>query len=239
MQIGGLGSSHSTSDHHVTNCIHDHHDVQKQAGGAAMKASAAMEASAAKTELQQEGLFSLSAWLKNMLGGGKGFLLNFWGQGQATAGSMEGNQAAVSGKGEGQAVISGTEGSQAETVAHAGDPNIAAAVQPAIQPRVTHNPPYFSGAGDAETRKQTFLRKIRERFQNVSGRMSGRRFRKKSDFQTRNSFQARQEKPREDLRRHGRYRKDTVEINYARTEESYLMDSYDRKGEYSLLTTKK
>jgi len=239
MQIGGLGSSHSTSDHHVTNCIHDHHDVQKQAGGAAMKASAAMEASAAKTELQQEGLFSLSAWLKNMLGGGKGFLLNFWGQGQATAGSTEGNQAAVSGKGEGQAVISGTEGSQAETVAHAGDPNIAAAVQPAIQPRVTHHPPYFSGAGDAETRKQTFLRKIRERFQNVSGRMSGRRFRKKSGFQTRNSFQARQEKPREDLRRHGRYRKDTVEINYARTEESYLMDSYDRKGEYSLLTTKK
>ncbi len=86
MQIGGLGSGHGTSDHHVTNCLHDHHEAQKNPGGAAMKASASMEISAAKGELQQEGQLSLSAWLKNMLGNGRGHLLGFWEGGQALSG---------------------------------------------------------------------------------------------------------------------------------------------------------
>lgn len=230
MQIGGLGSSHSTSDHHVTNCIHDHHEVRKNVGMAAMKTSAAAEASAAKTELQQEGLFSLSAWMRNMLGSGKGFLLNFWDGGQASAGGTEGDQAS----------IYGAEGSQAaasQAVVPSGDPGMAAAVT--VQPAVSHNSPDLPAVGKAGTRKQRLLRKVRERFYNMSGRLSGRRTRKDLGFQTKNSFRARQERSGEDLRKQSGHRRDTVEINYAQTEESYLMDSYDRKGEYTRLTTKK
>lgn len=231
MQIGGLGSSHSAGDHHVTNCIYDHHEVQKNVGGAAMKASAAMEASAAKAELQQEGQFSLAAWVKNMLGNSRGLLLNFWEGGQAPAGSNGGSQTAVN----------STEGSQAAV--QTGDPHMAAAsavtVQHALQPQAAHNNPYFSAAEDTGNQKQTLWQKMKVRFHNVSGQLSGRLPRKFFSFQAKNSFQAKQENPREDLRRHSRYRKDTVEINCARTEESYLMDSYDRKGEYSRLTTKK
>jgi len=218
MQIGGLGSSHDTSDHHVTNCIHDHHEVQKKTGGAAMQASAAMEASAAKSELQQEGLFSLSAWLKSMLGNRKGFLLSFWEGGQAPTGEIEGNKAAVN----------GTEGSRTaapQSVAYAGDLNMAAAAAAVVQPTIQSH--------------QSLWQKMRVRFHNVSGRLSRRRPQKFFGFQTKNSFRARQEMPEENLRKYSRYRKDTVEINCARTEESYLMDSYDRKGEYSRLTTKK
>jgi hypothetical protein len=57
-------------------------------------------------------------------------------------------------------------------------------------------------------------------------------------FQTRSSFQS-GSRPKGDLRRKSRYRKDEVEIDCILTDDSYLMDSYDRKGEYSKLTTKK
>lgn len=231
MQIGGLGSSHSSGDHHVTNCIHDHHEIQEKTGMMAMKTSAAMEASAAKAELQQEGLLSLSAWLKNMMGSGKGFLLNFWDGGQGSADSAGAEQTAVS----------SAEGSQAaasQAAVQAGDPGTATAAL-AIQPSIPHNASVLTAAEDTEPPRQTLLRKMNERFQHVSGRLCGRRSQKDFGFQTKNSFQAKQERTGEDLRKHSRYSRDIVEISCARTEESYLMDSYDRRGEYSRLTTEK
>ena len=230
MQIGGLGSSHSSSDHHVTSCIHDHHEIQEKTGMMAMKTSAAMEASAAKAELRQENLLSLATWLRNMLGSGKGFLLNFWDGGQGSADSAGGEQTAVSSAGGSHATVS-------QAAVQAGDPYTAAAVT--VQQPVLHDSSHLSAAEGTEHPRQTLLQKIGERLPHVSGRLNGRRSRKDFGFQTKNSFQARQERSREDLRKHSRYRKDTVEINCARTEESYLMDSYDRRGEYSRLTTKK
>lgn len=235
MQIDGLGNSHSASDHHVTNCIFDHHEIRKNVGAAAMKASAPMGSSAAKAELQQEGQLSLSAWLKNMLGSGKGFLLNFWDGGQVSAGVIEGDQTAINS-------AEGSHSAESQAVIQTGVPDSSAAVvtvQPAIQSHINHNTSYFMGGADTENQKQTFWQKVRTRFYNVSGQLNGRLHHKFFSFQAKNSFQAKQEKTREDLRRHSRYRRDTVEINCAPTEESYLMDSYDRKGEYSRLTTKK
>lgn len=230
MQIGGLGSSHNSSDHHVTNCIHDHHEVREKTGMTAMKTSAAMEASAAKAELQQESLLSLSTWLRNMLGSGKGFLLNFWDGGQGSADSAAGEQTAVSS-------AEGSRAAASQAAVQTGDPDTAAAAVTVQQPAL-HNSSHLSAAEGTEPPRRTFLQKISERLPHVSGRLNGRRSRKDFGFQTKNSFQARQERSREDLRKHSRYRKDTVEINCARTEESYLMDSYDRRGEYSRLTTK-
>lgn len=238
MNIGGLGGSHNSSDHQVTRCIHDHHESPKD-GGMSMKASAAMKSSAANTQLQQDGLYSLSAWVRNMLGSGKGFLLNFWDGGQADAGSS-GDRAAMDGAvGNGN----GITGSLA-AVAQAGNPDLAAAAAATAamtekRRRPVHGSHSFSTRGDAGVRKQTFWQKMRARFQDVSGRLNGRERRKHYGFQAGNASCLGQEKKREDLRSHSRTRRDTVDISCARTEESYLMDSYDRRGEYATLTTTK
>ena len=236
MQISGLGNSHGTSDHHVTNCIHDHRDVQKDPGAMAMKASAATEASAAKSELQQEGQFSLSAWLKSALGNSKGFLLNFWEGGQAVTGTPEGRSTA----------ISGAEGSQtgSQTAVHtenSGTVSAAAAEVQSVMQQNTINNVSYTSAEITKNQKRTLWQRARDHFRNMSGRSDGKRSQSFSGIQTKKSFfQAKREQPgEEELRRHNRYRRDTVEINVAQIEEDYLMDSYDRKGEYSRLTTKK
>lgn len=236
MQIGGLGGSHSASDHHVTNCIHDHHDVKKDTGGMAMKASAAAEASTAKSELLQEANFSLAAWLKNMLGSGRGFLLGIWGEGAAADG-VEGNRTAAGGMEGGQAAFPAaihTEGTDTVTAA-------AASVQPEIRSNPINNNSYNSGTKGTKKQKHAIWKRAMDHFHNMSGRSDSRRSQRLLGFQVKkSSCPARREHPgEEELRRQNRYRRDTVEINIARTEDNYLMDSYDRKGEYSRLTTKK
>lgn len=244
MQIGGLGSGHSASDHHVTNCIHDHHELRDKIGSAAMKASASGDASAANVNVQMEGQFSLSAWMKNMLGNGRGFLLNFWEGGEAVSGT-KGNQTTGTGAVGNQVAVTGVEGSQTVTLQGTAqvDAHMAAAASVTVQPPIRHqgirNSHYFSTVEDTGNQKQTLWQKMKVRFHNVSGRLSGRLPQKFFSFQAKNSFQAKQEKPKEDLRRHSRYREDTVEIDCILTDDSYLMDSYDRKGEYTTLTTKK
>lgn len=238
MQIGGLGGSHNTSDHHVTRCIHDHHDVQKDTGGMAMKASAAAEASLAKAELQQEGQFSLSAWLKNALGNSRGLLLNFWEGGQAATGSPEGSSTAVNGTEAGQAVA-------AQALVHT-DNSDATAAAAAVQSLTRHNTignnSYEIDTKSTRNEKRKIWKRARDFFHNLSGRPDSKRSQGSRGFQVKKSSgQVRRECTREEeLRRQGRYhRRDTVEISIAQTEDNYLMDSYDRKGEYSRLTTKK
>ena len=65
------------------------------------------------------------------------------------------------------------------------------------------------------------------------------RFLARFGFQKKGSFQSGKESAKEDLRRRSRYREDTLEIECVLTDESYLLDSYDRNGEYTQLTTRK
>jgi len=95
-----------------------------------------------------------------------------------------------------------------------------------------HNNPYFSAIEDTGKQKQTAWEKVRVRLQAFTGQLSGR-------FAGRNSFETRQQKPKQDLRKHSRYRQDDLEIDCILTDDSYLLDSYDRKGEYSKLSPKK
>lgn len=218
MQVGGLGSGHSVGDHHVTKCIHDHHETQAETGGMSMKASSSGGAAAVQTEIQADGLSALSAWMKNMLGNSRGLLLNFWKGGEALSGTKE---QAAAGSLPGGAAGSIAEGRAAVPGTLQEDAQAAAAIPVAAQTRTRrqeeHNRSYLSAGETPGKRKHAFWQKRKPR----------------------NSFQTKQEKPREDLRRHSRYRKDTLEISCAFTEDSFLMDSYDRKGEYSRLTTKK
>ena len=100
--------------------------------------------------------------------------------------------------------------------------------------------PYFSAVENIGGRQETLWRKMKVRFKDITGQLAGHLPKKFSGFlQTRNSFQARQQKPKQDLRKHSKYREDKVEIDCVLTDDSYLLDSYDRKGEYSKLSTKK
>ncbi len=101
--------------------------------------------------------------------------------------------------------------------------------------------PYFQelSANNITTRVSTFQR-LRAKVKGVAGQLTGKLAGRFFRFQEKNSFQAKSEqRPNEDLRKRSKYRKDEVEIDCILTDESYLMDSYDRKGEYSRLSTKK
>ena len=52
-------------------------------------------------------------------------------------------------------------------------------------------------------------------------------------------LQTKQQHTKEDLRKRSQYKEDDQEIECILTDESYLTDSYNRKGEYSHLTTDK
>ena len=102
---------------------------------------------------------------------------------------------------------------QPDTASAAHISQIAAASGAVPLPRAVQDNPYFSAVEDTGNLKQTFWQRVKVRFHNVSGQLSGRLPRKYFGFQTRNSFQAKQKKPKEDLRKHSRYRQDTVEID--------------------------
>ena len=80
---------------------------------------------------------------------------------------------------------------------------------------------------------------MRVRLKGTAGQLAGHLPGNFFNAQTNNSFQAGKERSREDLRKHSKFRKDELEIDCILTDDSYLLDSYDRKGEYSKLSTKK
>lgn len=246
MQINGVGTGH-TDMHHVTTCIHDHkHNTDEQTGGAA--ASSSGTAQSTSTTQQTSGGFSLVSLLQNTLSSAKRLLGKIWGsntdgvQGATTAqAGMESvtdinAQAAEEVLNTALDVQSGLQHNQQQSTAHTNTNTLhsaqieaaSAAVQPAQN--VNHNP-YFSTIEENAATKQNVWQKIRVRFQDIAGFLT-----KRFSFSNSSSFQARQERPKEDLRRHSHYRGDDMEIDCIITDDSYLMDSYNKKGEYSKLS---
>ena len=69
----------------------------------------------------------------------------------------------------------------------------------------------------------------------VAGRLSGRLPGRFAGFWAKETFQTKQEQPKEDLRKRSKYRQNELEIDCVLTDDSYLQDSYNSKGEYSKL----
>ncbi len=235
MQINGVGSgsTHNHNMHQVTGCVHDHSVSKKEVGAAASSSTNDKMQSDISQYKQQEGQFSLASWLKNTLGNGKKLLLKIWGEPVGEEAANGGNGANIS-KSADQAMaqvektdkgISGVE--QHPTIE--AQEALAGAV---VQPQNLHNNPYFSTVEDTGRQKQSVWEKVRVRFQSIAGQLT-------KQFSGKNAFQAKQQKPKEDLRRHSRYRENDLEIDCILTDDSYLLDSYDRKGGYSKLSTKK
>lgn len=256
MQLGGIGgeSGHTSHAHHVTECMHEHTHFQKNVGamGGAGSRSAVQVPQAAG---QQEGQLSISAWAEKVLGKGRNLLKGIWGANETAAAGEAGDKS-----GEAQVLaqiredgaawgigadVAGYSGRQPDArqdmMAHGPHaPQVAAAATAVTSPQSIQDNPYFAAVENIGGRQDTLWRKVRVRFKDIAGQLAGHLPRKFSGFlQTKNSFQAQQEKPKQDLRRRSKYRRDEVEIDCVLTDDSYLLDSYDRKGEYSKLSTKK
>lgn len=244
MQLDGIGGGHS-STHRVTNCIHDHAHFDKTGKMGAAAASGADVRSMMTAESQADAQFSLAAWLDRALSGGKKLWGNIWGSGEGagTAGT-EGVPAAgtegVSGSGSGaERVVLAFEQERdnARSTAqglHAGQ--IAAAAVTVSPPQDIHNNPYFSAVDRSDERQGNLWRRMKVKFKDMAGQLAGHLPGKFFSAQTKNSFQTRQDRPKEDLRRHSKFRRDELEIDCVLTDDSYLLDSYDRKGAYSKLS---
>lgn len=225
MQLGGIGSGHSRETHQVTGCMHGHEHYRKEAGGPAVSSEMMSSKTLEMQNRQQDAQMSLSAWLQKMLQGGRGFLKGVWGMNAVD------NTAAQTGGRSGQAQVMAQLDESARQEAGNASKRSAAAQEN----------PYFLTVAPGEPRAHmTPLERIRTRVKSVTGQLAGKLPGRFSQFQAKNSFQAKPDsRPKEDLRKRSKYRKDELEIDCILTDESYLMDSYDRKGEYSQLTTKK
>lgn len=213
MQINGI-SGHNSDSHQVTNCIHNHTADKKAAAFKALPVDT--KASQVNTDLQlmQEGKFSLSAWLQKIFSGPKGLWLKIWGGSETEA-----PEAAEKGN---------TVSDTSQVMAQIGTPQINDKSGIAGHEAVN---PYFVPLDNVVRPQPNLWQRARMRIHNLTGHL-------KKQFSGRNSFQTKEERPKEDLRRHSRYRKDDVEVECILTDDSYLLDSYDRKGEYRKLSTK-
>lgn len=254
MQLGGVGTEHSADMHQLTRCLHDHTHSVKTGGAAGAAAASGAAGQAMQAQAQTEAQFSLSAWLERTLGSGKRLLGNIWGSsGTGTPGDHAAAQGTIQGLAQeadaGGKICADTGGSvggfgSADGTGAGQDsqihtPQIAAAATAVPDPRTAHRDPYFAAAEDTGQQQETLWQKMRVKFNEVTGQLSGHLKRKFFSFQAKSSFEERRERPKENLRRQNRRRRDTVELNHARIDESYLLDSYDRTGGYSKLTTKK
>lgn len=246
MQFNGIGQEHNQGMHHVTTCIHDHSHYKKTEGEMSGGAASAARAPAAQPgEQKQEGEFSLSAWMERTLNRGKSLLRGFWGSsevpGAGEAGSKTGEaqvlaQLNTDGASERGGIPGAGLNSPAQT-ASAGlhTPQIAAASASASLREVENNP-YFQTLHEEGSQSGSMLQKIRVKFKDIKGQIAGHLPGKFFSAGKKGSFRGEKESPREDLRKHSRYRRDELEIDCILTDDSYLLDSYDRKGEYSRLS---
>ena len=221
MQINGIGSSHSDM-HHVTNCIHStqKHLDGKVGGASAGAANSNMTQTISVTSDQTGESFSLSSWLQNALSGARRLFGRIWGSSSDTlTGETVANQ----------------NSAQTQNSAHTLHASQIEAASAVVQPSQNYNNnPYFTTVADTVPTKQNVWQKLKVQFHNITGFLT-----KRFSFGNSSSFHTGQERPKEDLRRHSRYREDDMEIDCVLTDDSYLMDSYNKKGEYSKLSGSK
>lgn len=219
MQLGGIGNSHSASMHQVTTCMHSH-DTEQKVGAAKLTSPAETP----KLELrvhQEQTQLSFMEWVQQLLRSGRQRLLGFW-RGSDVSIQSESGEKTVSGQ------------VMAQVYAES-DTSVKK------QQDTLHNNPYFAAI---EPEKSTTVsvpvfQKVKLKVKEATGQLAKHLPNKFFSFQKQGSFHAKKEGRREDLRRRSKYREDQLEIDCVLTDESYLLDSYDRKGEYSQLTTRK
>lgn len=261
MQVHGMGKEHEQLSHNITECIHSHHSSsEKKSGGGPGKMDTFVSTADNKPQtMQTEGL-SLAAWMKNILKSGKKILLNIWGESASSVANSaaEGKNslsAAVQEQvmaqiGDSQVSNHGQspDGRQADNIVaqtmqveKQDNDNIvskeqashaASIVQPDLPKNAQTMQTYFTALEESNPKEQGVLERVKVRFYSLTNQLA-------RHSSNQNMFQAKQEQKKEDLRRRSHYRGEDKEMECVLTDDTYLLDSYDRKGEYSQLTTKK
>ena len=224
MQLGGIDTDHGSQNHQVTGCLHEHTTAQK---GGALASAASQVAQLKQQEQQQTTQLSLAGLMEKTLEKGRAILRGIWGT------SGEKGESAENGRAE----LAQPATTKNERDIHAAE--VAGTVGRKTLEHQTQVNPYFQPVEHTAVPDVTPVQKLRTKIKEAASQLAdhlpGRFF----GSQGKNSLQTKQEQAKEDLRKRSRYKKDETEIDCILTDESYLMDSYDRKGEYTQLTTKK
>lgn len=229
MQLGGIGNDHSVGMHHVTSCLHDHeHSLEGKLKMPSSSGSASQQAMQADRD--QNAQLSLSDWIQKLLRSTGNRILGLW----------RGNDTATTGQ-------AGEKTGASQTMAQIYNANDTSVTNDAIQVKQTQllqQNPYFAAVAAEDPRPvqpslgQRIKMKCKEVASQLADHLPGR-FVGNFSFEKNGSFHTKKEGTKENMRRRSKYREDILEIDCVLTDESYLLDSYDRKGEYTQLTTKK
>ena len=221
MQVGGVGSGHDTYSHQVTGCIHEHGGhTDTGAAGAAQAAQTASEVLQENTEV------SLTSWVQRIGNSGKQLLQKIWGENKETDDAVtqeNGSGSHIAGQ---ESVVTGTSVGVKTTLNRA-----------VVETAATHT--YFQPVETRDAVPTTPLQKVRYQVQKVARKLMDRLPGRFLGSHTGDFLQTKQQHTKEDLRKRSQYKEDDQEIECILTDESYLTDSYNRKGEYSHLTTDK
>lgn len=227
MQLGGIGDHHSSGMHQVTKCLHGNEQslegkmkIQVQPGAATQQTL--------RVHQEQPAQLSIYDWLQKL----------FRSTGQRWLGFWHGSDAGVLGQSDEK-----SGGSQAMAQVYpSNDTGVTNNADQVKQAQLIQQNPYFSAVtADSKTVHPSLGQRIKVKCKKVAGQLADHlpgRFLRFS-FEKQGSFHAKKNATKEDMRKRSKYREDTVEIDCVLTDDSYLLDSYDRKGEYTQLTTKK
>lgn len=222
MQVGGVGSGHDTYSHQVTGCIHEHGE-NKDVGGAGTKLGSVQTA---EEVLQENSSVNFMSWVQNISSKGKQLLQKIWGE------SKEANDAITSQNGSGNHIAG------QETLVTGNSVGVKTTMnRAAVETAATHT--YFRPVEAKDTMPANPFQKVRYQVQKVARKLIDRLPGRFLGSYTGDFLQTKQEQTKEDLRKRSQYKQDDQEIECILTDESYLTDSYNRKGEYSHLTTDK
>lgn len=226
MQVGGVGNGHDTYSHQVTSCLHEH-GANADTGSMGARAGAEQAAQTTTEVLQDNSAGNLLSWVQNIGNSGKQLLQKIWGD------SKEANDAVASQKDGSGDHIAGQE-----TLVTGNTVGVKATLnKAAVETAATHT--YFQPIETRDTVPTTPLQKVRYQIQKVARKLMDRLPGRFLGSHTGDFLQTKQQHTKEDLRKRSQYKEDDQEIECILTDESYLTDSYNRKGEYSHLTTDK
>ena len=225
MQIGGVGSGHDTYSHQVTECLHEHAG-QTDTGSMANKMADSQTAQTATEILQDTSNENMMSWVQKIGNGGKQLLQKIWGD------SKEANDAITSQNGS-ENHIAGQE-----TLVTGNSVGVKTTMnRAAVETAATHT--YFRPVEAKDAMPVNPFQKVRYQVQKVARKLMDRLPGRFLGSHTGDFLQTKQQQTKEDLRKRSQYKQDDQEIECILTDESYLTDSYNRKGEYSHLTTDK
>lgn len=240
MQLNEIGSRHGSNTHHVTSCMHDHSHINKVGKVGAAPSGVSVQ-SAMAAESQADAQFSLAEWLDKTLNGGRRLWGRIWGDADGinvAGGAAETTRGSGSEGGAEQiaAILPQEDSGSGQQVLHTAQ--IAAAATAVRQPQEIHSTHHFS-PGKKPGERQGNLRRMRAKLESMAEQLAGRSSRKPVSARTGKLSQVRQERPKEELPRQGKPSRDELVLNCVQSDDSYLLDSYDRKGEYRRISAGK